>query len=119
MGLLGRWRKAQSRTPTELDRLSLKHLEKRGADLARPRHIIHFLYFESEEDARRAVEDVPTGGWDATVVPPEEPRTQWVVRGEATRMVDARTVESYRAWFEQLAEEHHGEYDGWEAAVKP
>jgi hypothetical protein len=34
-------------------------------------------------------------------------------------MVDARTVESYRAWFEQIAEEHHGEYDGWEASVKP
>jgi hypothetical protein len=119
VSLLGRWRKGQSRTPAELDRLSLKHLEKRGADLARPRHIIHFLYFESEADARRACEDVPAGGWDATVVPPEEPRTRWVVRGEATRMVDARTVESYRAWFEQIAEEHHGEYDGWEASVKP
>jgi hypothetical protein len=41
------------------------------------------------------------------------------VRADETRIVNTATVESYRAWFEQVAELHSGEYDGWEAAAKP
>jgi hypothetical protein len=50
---------------------------------------------------------------------PTETTTQWVVRAEATRVVDSHTVQSYRAWFEQVAVHCNGEYDGWEAAAKP
>ena len=107
------------RDPAELDRLSLTHLEKLGADLALPRHVIHFLYFDGEEDARGAVAEVPDAGWEGTLEAPSETTSQWVVRAEATRVVDAHTVPSYRAWFEQVATRWNGEYDGWEAAAKP
>jgi hypothetical protein len=120
MRFLERFRKPNPfRDPAELDKLSLKHLEKLGADLALPRHVIHFLYFEHEDDARRAAAEAPTTGWEATVEAPSEPTAQWLVRADATRVVDARTVESYRAWFEHLAADCDGEYDGWEAAAKP
>jgi hypothetical protein len=120
MGFLQRFRKPNPfRDPAELDKLSLKHLEKLGADLALPRHIIHFIYFEHEDDARQAAEEVPATGWDATVESPSETMTQWVLRAEATRVVDGHTVPSYRAWFEQVAAHRNGEYDGWEAAAKP
>jgi Regulator of ribonuclease activity B len=120
MGFLRPFRKPNPfRDPAELDKLSLTHLGKLGADLARPRHVIHFLYFDQEEDARRAAGEVPNGGWQATVEPPTEETAQWLVRADATRVVDARTVESYRSWFEHIATECNGEYDGWEAAAKP
>jgi hypothetical protein len=120
MGFLQRFRKPNPfRDPTELDKLSLRHLEKLGADLALPRHVIHFLYFDDEDDARRAAAEVPGAGWHATVEAPSDSTPQWLVRADANRVVDARTVESYRAWFEQLATTCNGEYDGWEAAAKP
>lgn len=120
MGFLRRLRKPNPfRDPAELDKLSLKHLEKLGADLARPRHVIHFIYFDQEADAQQAADEVPGAGWDATVESPNETTTQWVLRAEATRVVDATTVPSYRAWFEQVAGHCNGEYDGWEAAAKP
>jgi hypothetical protein len=120
MGFLNRFQKPNPfRDPAELDKLSLRHLEKLGADLALARHVIHFIYFDHEEDARRAADEVPAAGWDATVESPNDTTVQWVVRAEATRVVDATTVPSYRAWFEQVATNCNGEYDGWEAAAKP
>jgi hypothetical protein len=107
------------RDPAELDKLSLRHLEKLGADLALPRHVIHFIYFDDEGDARRAADEVPAAGWESTVESPNETTTQWVMRAEATRVVNAHTIPSYRAWFEDVAERCNGEYDGWEAATKP
>jgi hypothetical protein len=105
--------------PSEVDRLSLRHLERAGANLALPRHVIHFLYFDNEADARRATDEIPEAGWEATALPPTEETGQWTVRAEGTRVVDPSNVESYRAWFEQVAAAHSGEYDGWEAATKP
>jgi hypothetical protein len=43
----------------------------------------------------------------------------WTVRADDTRVVSSATVGSFRAWFEDVAAEHRGEYDGWEAAAKP
>jgi hypothetical protein len=120
MGFLDRFRPANPfKDPAELDKLSLNHLQKLGADLALPRHVIHFVYFEHESDAARARDEIPKAGWDTTLVPPDESTPQWLVRAEATRVVDSQTVSSYRAWFEQIAEACNGEYDGWEAAAKP
>jgi Regulator of ribonuclease activity B len=120
MRFLERFKKPNPfREPAELDKLSLTHLEKLGADLALPRHVIHFIYFDREEDARAAAEEIPEAGWDATVEEPSEGTSQWVIRAEATRVVDPHTVPSYRAWFEELASRRSGEYDGWEAAAKP
>jgi hypothetical protein len=107
------------RTGPELDRLSLQHLRKAGADLNRPRHVLHFLYFEDEPAARAAAEEVSAGGYTVSVTAPAHGDTHWVVQAETTRVVDARTVPAYRRSFERIASDHGGEYDGWEAAAKP
>ena len=88
-------------TPQEADALALRQLAGRGADLAKPRHVIHFLYFAAEADARAAAAAVADASWTANVEPPSE------------------TVAAFRSWFECVATEHRGEYDGWEAAAKP
>lgn len=120
MGLSDRIRdKGKPKSPQDADRLALRHLQGRGADLTQQRHVIHFLYFAEEEDARSAAQDVEGSEWSATVEPPVDGRTEWVVRADGYRVVDTATVSAFRVWFERIAGEHTGEYDGWEASAKP
>ena len=103
----------------ELDRLILQQLRGKGAKLALPRHVLHFLELSDEASARAAADAVEAIGFDATVEPPREERPMWTVRAEAIRAIDETTVDTHRKQFERIAETHGGEYDGWEAAAKP
>ena len=118
MGFLDRFRQ-EPPPPRELDQLILQQLRGKGADLALPRHVLHFLDFPDEASARSAAEAVEDIGFDATVVAPSGETERWSVRAEATRVVDETTVDTHRAQFERIATAHDGEYDGWEAAAKP
>jgi hypothetical protein len=106
------------KTPQDADRLALRQLTGRGADLAKPRHVIHFLYFPAETQARAAAEAIE-GTWTTAVQPPTETIDQWCVRADGNRTLGPETVAAFRTWFETVAAEHGGEYDGWEAAAKP
>jgi len=106
-------------TPQEADTLAIRQLAGRGADLAQPRHVIHFLYFSDEPDAHRAADAIERAGYEATVDAPSDTIPEWTVRAEGNRVVGAATVGAFRAWFEQMATEFRGEYDGWEAAAQP
>lgn len=120
MGFFDRIRnKGAPTTSAEADELVIGQLTGRGADLAHPRHVIHFLYFADEADARSAAEVIEAAGWETTVSAPDGTIEEWSVRAEGYRVVEASTVEGFRAWFEHIAAEFRGEYDGWEAAAKP
>lgn len=106
------------KTPQEADRLAVRQLAGRGADLSKPRHIIHFLYFSSERDAHGAA-DAIGDVWKTSIEPPRESIAQWCVKADGNRTVGPDTVAAFRSWFEELAAKHDGEYDGWEAAAKP
>jgi hypothetical protein len=107
------------KTPQEADRLALRQLESRGANMTKARHVVHFLLFGEERDATAASDTIQATSWRASVEPPTETRTEWSVRADDERIVNADTIASYRSWFEQIAAQHHGEYDGWEAKAKP
>jgi hypothetical protein len=111
--------KGKPKSPQEADALALCQLAGRGADLAQPRHVVHFLYFAEESSARAAATAAEDAGWRVQVEEPGEAIEEWTVRADATRVVSSVTIESFRAWFEHVAAEHHGEYDGWEASAKP
>ena len=120
MSFLDRIRKAGAPAPgAHTDRFVLRQLEELGADLTQPRHVTHFLYFANESDARGAADVIEKAGYQLTVTPPDENIAQWSTRAETARVVDATTVEAFRTWFEQIATEFRGEYDGWEAAAQP
>jgi Regulator of ribonuclease activity B len=106
------------KTPQDADRLALRQLAGRGADLAKPRHVIHFLYFPAETQARSAAEEIEVT-WATKVQPPTETIDQWCVQADGNRTLGPETVAAFRTWFEAVAAEHGGEYDGWEAAAKP
>ena len=120
MGLLGR--RARTSHPAQeidADRLTLKQLEAGGANLSRARHVIHILYFSEEADARAAAAAVERAGWKVALAPPTVKRKRWRIRAEGMRVVDRTTVGAFRTWFERVATEWNGSYDGWEAAAKP
>jgi hypothetical protein len=120
MGLLDRFRRRGTpATSAELDALVIRQLVGAGADLTKPRHVIHFLYFDDEASARAADDQIGAAGYETTVRPPGEVIEQWSVRAETHRVVTSSTVEVFRTWFERVASEHGGEYDGWEAAAEP
>jgi hypothetical protein len=100
------------------DGLALRQLARLGADLSRPRHVVHFLYFGTEADARAAAEAI-AGTWSTEVEPPTEDIAQWCVKADGNRTLGPDTVAAFRSWFERVAAEHGGEYDGWEGAVRP
>ena len=106
------------KTPADADRLALRQLAGRGADLAKPRHVIHFLYFATEANARAAAEAI-ADTWTTKVEAPTDEIAHWCVRADGTRTLGPDTVAAFRTWFEGIAEEHGGEYDGWEAAARP
>jgi hypothetical protein len=115
-----RFRARQERPEgAELDLLILQQLRGKGAKLALPRHVLHFVDCPDEASARAAAEDVEAIGFDATVEAPSGEDAQWSVRGEAMRVVDETTVATHRKQFERIADAHGGEYDGWEAAAEP
>jgi hypothetical protein len=107
------------KSPQDADALALRQLSGRGADLTKPRHVIHFLYFADEADARSAADAIAEGSWTTEVTAPTESLAEWCVKADAHRIVGPDTVAAFRTWFERVAAEHHGEYDGWEASAKP
>jgi len=117
----GRPDRRPGKTPQEADKLALRQLKIVGADLSLPRHVIHFLLFEHESDARAAAAaiDAGAGAWTTRVDAPSETLEEWSVRVDGHRIVGADTVAAFRAQFKQIASAHNGEYDGWEAAAKP
>ena len=106
-------------TAEEADEITVQKLAGMGADLSRPRQIVHFLGLSSGlavDDVRAALE---RAGYEVTVEEPDEETAHYVVRAEALRVVSSTTVPAFRAWFERLAAEHGGDYEGWEAARTP
>jgi hypothetical protein len=117
VSLLDRLR--QKRPPAaELDLLLVRRLRSLGEDLTRPRPILQFLDFSSAQAAREAARVIESAGYEVTVTAPADPAARWSVRAAGNRVVDESTVAAFRAWFERLADEHGGEYDGWEAPTR-
>jgi hypothetical protein len=118
MGLrdLFRRRRGSDDVPSEGDSLVLDQLRAHGADLDRPRHVIQYLYFPSDEGARAAAEALRPMGYEVDVRPPSSGIDQWAVIAEMEVVLDESWVDETRRRLRAVAEANGGEYDGWEAA---
>ena len=104
----------------EIDRIVVRQLvarEWRRSHAAAPRDALHLL--RAGEQRQRCGEGHRRGGLRRAGRAAERGHRGVDVRAEAHRIVGFETVQGFRAWFEQIAAEHDGEYDGWEPAVKP
>ena len=88
----------------------LQIIRDAGTDMGRPREIGHFLFFDSEEQARDAAADVPSEY--ATEVYETE---RWVLHASHTVILDEGYLAAARPWWEEFARQHDTEYDGWDA----
>ena len=120
MGFIDRIRnQGAPATPIEADRLAVRQLEGLGADLARPRHVVHFLSTTDEGAAHASAEAASELGYDVSIVASREGDDEWTVRATAERVIHASTIAAFRASFERVAEETGTTYEGWEASPKP
>jgi Regulator of ribonuclease activity B len=99
----------------EADSLVLAHLVQLGCDPQQPRECRHYLYVPGELGARSAASSLNSADeWDAEIEPV---RDAWLVTATTVTGLDGDVVRGTRKRFEQLALDHGGEYDGWEAAA--
>lgn len=107
--------------PERGDRAILKELRRAGANLSRPREVVHYLYFPTQVAAEKAAMRLRGEGYAIDVRPAanadEGPPNPWLLEARTHMVVDETTVEPMRQMFESLAAAGAGEYDGWEAAV--
>jgi hypothetical protein len=113
--------RAEGGPPADDDKHVLKQLRKAGANLSRPREVVHYLYFPTQVAAEQASHELRGAGYMIDVRPAanaaENPPNPWLMEARIHTVVDETTVSSTRAKFEQIAAAGGGEYDGWEAST--
>jgi hypothetical protein len=122
MGFLDRFRGSTANgSPADGDQLIVQQLRLLGADLSRPREVLHFVYFPTREDAEDAASELRGEGYTVEVEPSADsdqgPPNPWLALARNETVVDEATVAALRPRFEALAAARSGEYDGWEAAA--
>jgi len=103
-------------TPEERDLLILETLEEHGADLREPRDVRVYLHFTAETDSDAAADELLTAGYEIASFESPGHDLPWTVRGALDLRVNRENIAGFRARFEDLAERHGGDFDGWEAA---
>ncbi len=121
MGFLDRFRPAANGSPADGDQLIVQQLRLLGADLSKPREVLHFLYFPTREGADDAASELRDDGYTVEVQPSADadtdPPNPWLALAKKDTVIDEGTVTVMRPKFEALAATRSGEYDGWEAAA--
>ena len=130
MGLFNRKKRDEGQVVDPEERspeLGLKHKDlallgqmlQQGAKLQNPRHVLHFLYFGEEMQARAASDETRQGGWESEVREPlPEYPDQWsLVCEQQAAVLTPEFVRDSTDFFEAVAGRHQGDYDGREAAL--
>jgi hypothetical protein len=99
----------------------LGQLMEQGADLAKPRHALYYLYFTSKDTAEAGAEEGRSAGYTCEVRDPlAEYPGQWLLLCERSDVVlDPNGVIAADNLFQDIADRLGGVFDGWEAAAQP
>ncbi len=103
---------------SDLDRLALRELRKRGDDHGLARHVIHWLFFQSDEQRQAARNEAITAGWGEygdNIEPSED--DVWCLSLDATHDLTEAVLIQRLAEMNAIAARHGGVYDGWEAQI--
>jgi hypothetical protein len=94
------------------------HLMDAGADLSESRHFVFYSYASSDEVGQEMRREAELRGFQTEVRQPlPEFAGQWAVVSETTAVASPDFVRDAVDFFEELAQRHGAEYDGWEASV--
>jgi hypothetical protein len=101
------------------DRATLRQLVNHGADLSKPTNFIHYIVLPDRARATAAGRLMAeTLGYDVRGRAPEEPDGEWLVMAEREEVPTLENIDRMRAALSLAAEQHGGDYDGWEAAIR-
>ncbi|HVM17184.1 MAG TPA: ribonuclease E inhibitor RraB [Gaiellaceae bacterium] len=107
--------------PDPGDAAVLEQLRALGTDLSREREVVHYMYVPAREAATALADIVRNEGYAAEVREPSpgdaEGPYSWGVVATGLRVVSEESVREARMTLTELAAEHGGMYDGWEAAA--
>ena len=101
------------------DGMVLEALRKDGDDLSRPRQVDHWLFFDNAEACGAVADLLVADGF--TVVDrrgPDEDNDQWTLHVCRRDSVQPEDITPLTVSLLHLANEHGGEYDGWETSVE-
>ena len=105
------------------DKMILEQLKVAGADLEKPREVLHYLYLPTQQASHHVARELRAQGFEVTERPSADaashPPNPWLILARKVMIANAKSIETMRTEFEKFAKENHGDYDGWEAAAKP
>jgi hypothetical protein len=101
------------------DAVAIEQLSAAGADLTVPHTVLHYIYMPVRESAARLARELRQRGFQI-----EErlgaDNMNWLVLATNQIVVSEANMSSIRRDMEALVEQNGGgEYDGWEASVRP
>jgi Regulator of ribonuclease activity B len=101
------------------DLLVLNQLRQAGADLTAPRQVLYYLYFNDSATADTVARTAAASEFAAKVREPipEDPDKWGVVCERKSYVLSMDIVRDNTDYFEKLAAQFGGVYDGWEASV--
>jgi regulator of RNase E activity RraB len=112
-GILSRWRK---RHGPDLDQEVLDQLRQAGSNLAKPHTVEFFLYFPTEQAAIDAAKEIQPEV-DGLKVNLGADETNWLCFGVKSMVPRPDDLRRLRKCFNQIANKHNGDYDGWGTEV--
>lgn len=101
------------------DLLVLNQLLQAGANLAAPRHVLYYLYFKDRATAETAASAASASAFATRVREPipQDPNNWGVVCERNSYVLSMDIVRDNTDYFEKLAAQFGGVYDGWEASA--
>ena len=101
------------------DEQAIAELAQTGADMDAPHAIDHYLYMPDRESAAKVAEELKQHGFRVEQRPGAE-GTNWLVLASHKQLLTEPFLRSTRRFMEALiAKFGSGDYDGWEADVRP
>lgn len=101
------------------DLLVLSQLRQAGANLTAPRHVLYYLYFKDRATAEAAASAATASAFATRVREPipEDPNNWGVICERKSYVLSMDIVRDNTDYFEKLAAQFGGFYDGWEASA--
>jgi hypothetical protein len=104
--------------PSDRDKQILRVLRQHGDTLSKPREIMHWAYFPSDEARRQFAKSCAKAGFairgmnDDARMP-----NRFSVQFSHTDVPNEDAVDLFRSLLTRLADECGGAYDGWETKI--
>lgn len=109
------------------DRAVLTAMRNAGADLTKPAHTLHYLYFPSQSSAESAAAELRAADYNPVSTSRAAAQSffdrlfgkaKYVCVAETRAVPYEPTVLKTSRHMNELAAKYGGEYDGWEASIE-